>query len=235
MTALKNIKFYATHPHSCSYLPNQQATTLFMDTDKPLSLELYSQLADIGFRRSGSHIYRPHCISCKACIPARIPVAEFKFSRSQKRVWKRNQDLTISRHKPEMNHEIYALYEHYISVQHKDGDMYPPSVEQFNGFLIDSPSFCSFYHVRLDGQLIAVAVVDMLQNSLSAIYTFYHPDFNKRSLGRFCILWQIMKTQRLEMKYLHLGYWVKGCKKMDYKMDYRPIELLIDNHWSRLL
>ncbi len=235
MTALKNIKFYATQPHDCSYLPDKKATTLFMDPDKNLSLRLYSDLADVGFRRSGNHIYRPHCQGCQACIPARIPVAEFKPNRSQKRNWKRNQDLVITEHKPTFSHEIYNLYSRYICSQHKDGDMYPPTVEQFTGFLIDGPQFCCFYQLRLDGKLVAVAVTDQLKDSLSAIYTFYDPNFHKRSLGRFCIIWQIMKTRQLGLKYLHLGYWIKGCRKMNYKVDYRPMELYINNYWTRLL
>ncbi|WP_263079149.1 arginyltransferase [Endozoicomonas sp. Mp262] len=235
MTSLKNIKFYATQPHSCSYLSGKDATTLFMDPEKPLSQALYSRLADIGFRRSGHHIYRPHCSGCKACIPARIPVSEFSLSRSQKRNWQKNQDIDITEHTPEFSHEVYGLYERYIRSQHKDGDMFPPSVEQFTGFLVDSPDYCCFYQLRINGQLIAVAVTDRLKDSLSAIYTFYDPDHGKRSLGRYCILWQIMKARQLGLKYLHLGYWVKGCRKMDYKIDYKPMELLINNHWSRLI
>lgn len=233
MTSLKNIRFYATAPHSCSYLDNQDATTLFMDPERPLSRSLYSHLSDIGFRRSGHHIYRPHCSGCKACIPARIPVAEFSFSRSQKKNWQKNQDIEVSEHKPTFTHEVYQLYRRYICRQHPDGDMFPPSVEQFTGFLVDSPDFCRFYQLRVDGQLIAVAVTDRLKDSLSAIYTFYDPDLEKRSLGRFCILWQIMKARESGLKYLHLGYWVKGCRKMNYKINYRPIELLINNQWSR--
>ncbi len=234
MTALKNIKFYATQPHGCSYLANKQATTLFMDPENNLDAALYSRLADIGFRRSGNHIYRPHCQGCRACIPARVPAAEFAMTRSQKRTWKKNQDLEVTCHTPTMNTELYTLYEHYISTQHKDGDMFPPSVEQFNGFLVDSPDFCCFYHFRLEGQLVAVAVTDTLKDSLSAIYTFYHTDFRQRSLGRFCILWQIMHARLLNKQYVHLGYWVKGCRKMNYKTDYRPMEILIGNRWSRL-
>ena len=95
MTALTKLKVFTTHPHQCSYLPEQQATTLFIDPEAYLDRIIYSELADIGFRRSGPHVYRPHCENCNACIPARIDASQFKPSRRQRKIRNRNQDLHV--------------------------------------------------------------------------------------------------------------------------------------------
>jgi leucyl-tRNA---protein transferase len=112
--------------------------------------------------------------------------------------------------------------------------MYPPSRDQFSTFLVRDLPFSRFYEFRLEGRLLAVAVTDLLPNGLSAVYTFYDPDEERRSLGRYCILWQISEASRLGLDAVYLGYWIKNCKKMNYKTEYRPIELLINQRWSTL-
>ena len=193
MTDLSQLKFYATHPHPCSYLPREQATTLFLDPQQPLDVETYSELSEMGFRRSGDHLYRPHCRACNACIPARIPVAEFEPNSQQKRILKKNRDLHVTEASPEPSDEIYDLYQRYICARHADG-----------------------------------------VNGISAVYTFFDPQEHKRSLGRFAILWQIQHTRDLEMDSVYLGYWIKDCRKMNYKTEYRPIEMLVNQRWVRL-
>ena len=112
--------------------------------------------------------------------------------------------------------------------------MYPASVEQYSSFLVESTEFTSFYEFRLNGQLLAVSIVDHLQTSLSAIYTFYDPDVSQRSLGIYCILWLIQEAKKEEVCYLHLGYWVRNCRKMNYKVEYRPVELYLSQKWRLL-
>ena len=234
MTSLARLKFYATQPHACSYLPDEQATTLFLDPSQPMDVQVYAQLSDMGFRRSGDHLYRPHCQRCSACIPARIPVQAPSLSRQQKRIIKRNADLQVRSVRPSFSEELYALYANYIEKRHADGDMYPPSREQFNTFLVRDLPFCRFYEFRLHGRLVAVAVTDVLPNGLSAVYTFYDPDEERRSLGRYAILWQIGEAARLGLNAVYLGYWIKNCRKMNYKTEYRPIELLVNQRWVAL-
>jgi leucyl-tRNA---protein transferase len=226
MTELARLKFYATQPHACSYLPGEQATTLFLDPSQPMDVQVYADLSEMGFRRSGDHLYRPHCLKCDACTPARIPVARFLPNRQQKRIFKRNADLQVEAVKPAFSEENFDLYQRYIEQRHADGDMYPPSRDQFSTFLVRDLAFSRFYEFRLDGRLLAVAVTDVLPNGLSAVYTFYDPDEERRSLGRYAILWQIAEARRLELDALYLGYWIKNCKKMNYKTEYRPIEPL---------
>ncbi len=231
MTDLSNLKFYATQPHACSYLPDQQATTLFLDPQKLIDLATYSKLSDLGFRRSGDHLYRPHCQNCTACIPARIPVDCFQPTSAQKRILKRNRDIEVTAALPALTDENYDLYARYIEARHADGDMYPPSREQFLSFLVRKWPFSLFYEFRLEGKLLAVAVTDQMINGLSAVYTFYDPQETRRSLGRYAILWQIEEARRNRLAAVYLGYWIKNCRKMNYKTEYRPIEMLVNQRW----
>jgi arginyl-tRNA--protein-N-Asp/Glu arginylyltransferase len=234
MTELARLKFYATQAHPCSYLPTEQATTLFLDPSQPMDAQVYAELSEVGFRRSGDHLYRPHCQNCSACVPARLPVGEFKANRQQRRILKRNADLQVQAVRPAFSEEYYDLYARYIEQRHADGDMYPPNREQFSTFLVRDLPFSRFYEFRLNGRLLAVAVTDLLPNGLSAVYTFYDPDEEQRSLGRFAILWQIAETTRLGLHAVYLGYWIKNCRKMNYKTQYRPIELFVNQHWAIL-
>ncbi|UFH51405.1 arginyltransferase [Pseudomonas sp. KNUC1026] len=234
MTELARLKFYATQPHACSYLPDEQATTLFLDPSQPMDASVYADLSEMGFRRSGDHLYRPHCQRCSACVPARIPAEAFAPTRAQRRILKRNADLTVHERAPRFTEEYFDLYRRYIEQRHADGDMYPPSREQFSTFLVRELAFSRFFEFRLAGTLLAVAVTDILPNGLSAVYTFYEPEQEQRSLGRFAILWQIGEALRLELDAVYLGYWIKNCKKMNYKTQYRPIELLINQRWVTL-
>lgn len=234
MTAsLREIKVYTTFPHACSYLDGQEATTLFVDPRQHVDRKLYTQLSLLGFRRSGDHIYRPHCARCNACIPSRVPVADFRRSRSQARVWARNRDLTVEPCGSIFDDEAYALYHRYISVRHADGDMYPPEREQYQSFLNDGLACSRYYRFYHGEHLVAVTVADEMLDGLSAIYTFYDPDHERRSPGTFAVLFQIEEARRLQLDYVYLGYWIRNCDKMRYKSRFQPLELLIDNRWQR--
>lgn len=148
-----------------------------------MDVNVYADLSEMGFRRSGDHLYRPHCQNCNACVPARIPAARFIPNRQQRRILKRNADLTVSAARPTFKEEYFELYRRYIETRHADGDMYPPSRDQFSTFLVRDLPFCWFYEFRLEGRLLAVAVCDLLPNGLSAVYTFYEPDEERRSLA----------------------------------------------------
>lgn len=234
MTELARLKFYATQPHPCSYLPEEQATTLFLDPSQPMDVLVYAELSELGFRRSGDHLYRPHCQQCTACIPARIPAARFTPNRQQRRILKRNEDIVVRCVRPAFTEEYYDLYVRYIEQRHADGDMYPPSRDQFSTFLVRDLPFSRFYEFRLQDRLVAIAVTDLLPNGLSAVYTFYDPAQERRSLGRFAILWQIGETARQGLDAVYLGYWIKNCRKMNYKTQYRPIELFVNQRWTLL-
>lgn len=233
MASLEELKLFRTSPHPCSYL-DEQATTVFIDPDAKIDKALYSQLSRHGFRRSGQHLYRPHCESCQQCILSRIPVADFSFNRSQKRCLKRNSDIRVEVvERPDMALD-YPLYARYISTRHRDGDMYPPSEEQYRTFLSAEWGVTRFARFYREEQLIAVSVFDLLDDGLSAVYTFFDPLEHKRGLGNFAILWQIEQAHTLGLKYVYLGYWIKGCQKMSYKIHFRPLQLYIDRRWLTL-
>lgn len=237
MTQLEDLKLFTTPEHPCSYLHEQQATTLFADPKTPLNNDLYGQLTQVGFRRSGDHVYRPHCKQCNACIPTRIPVDVFTPSRQQKRVWANNKDVFVNKVNGQASTEHYELYEKYVSTRHRDGDMYPPSEQQFHSFLFSSWSATQCYEFRrsLDNHLLAVAVLDQIEIGLSAVYTFFDPAEEKRSLGVYALLWEVELAKSLGLLHLYLGYWVKACKKMSYKGNYRPLEVFVNDQWRLLL
>jgi len=231
MTDLLTLDFYATPEHDCSYLPEQKATTLFADPNVIMTTALYSELSQLGFRRSGNQYYRPHCASCQACTPIRVPVADFRPSRSQKRVLRKNQHLQCQIIPADFHEDHYLLYEKYIIDRHSDGDMYPPSREQYRSFLVDGHQCTQFIELSEDGHLCGVAVCDQLEDGLSAIYTFFDPELTALSLGTFAVLWQIQEAQRRNQTYLYLGFYINNCRKMSYKNQYKPFEARINNHW----
>jgi arginine-tRNA-protein transferase len=226
-----NSQFFITPAHPCSYLPRRNAHTLFLDPRETITPDAYQQLIEQGFRRSGSHLYRPHCKTCQACVPTRIPIDTFVPRRSQRRVMKRNADLTVRVEPATFSRRNYELYARYIAGRHIDGDMYPPSSDQFRSFLLSQWSDTVFVCSYLDDQLVSAAVTDRQERGLSAIYTFFDPDLTARSLGVLSILNQIELGRELGLPYLYLGYWIRDADKMRYKTDYRPVELLTNSRW----
>lgn len=235
VTEIESLQFFQTQPHKCSYIAKEKAATVFLNPRQKIDNALYSRLSEHGFRRSGQHIYRPHCPNCDACIPMRIPAQQFKPSRQQKRTWKRNQDLTAHIVETIDTEEHYALYERYITLRHEDGDMFPPSREQFQSFLADSWQFVRYYEFRQNGRLIACSVADQMDNGLSAVYTYFDPDEARRSLGSFAILYMIEAVKEQNLPFLYLGYWIKSSPKMQYKSAYRPLEILNGDKWLTVL
>ncbi|MFH7564178.1 MULTISPECIES: arginyltransferase [Oceanimonas] len=225
-----NLKVGLTPRHPCSYLPGRLEQLLVLLDRELLCPEGYEQLLTAGFRRSGSDIYRPRCQACQACESLRIPVNDFVPSRSQKRILRNNRDLTMvvsDTDKP----EYFELYQYYIEQRHQDGAMYPASRQQYDGFLLChwlTPLFLEFY---AESRLIAVAVTDSLNDSLSAMYTFYDPAEEHRSLGIYAILNQIKLARTLGKHWLYLGYQVDDCRKMNYKQQFRPHQRLIKGQW----
>lgn len=226
-------QFFLTPEHPCSYLNRSNAQTLFFDPRQIVTSSVYQTLTDQGFRRSGSHLYRPHCNGCEACVPTRVPVEDFTPRRSQKRVLKRNADLHIEIEEANFSRRHYHLYERYISLRHADGDMYPASEDQFRSFLLSPWSSSVFVSTYEGARLVSVAVTDKQPHGLSAIYTFFEPNEADRSLGVWSILQQIELCREWQLPYLYLGYWIRESAKMSYKTEYRPCELYLNNRWVR--
>lgn len=228
------IRLFRTSPHPCSYKKEEEAVTVFVDPEIQIDKVLNSKLSELGYRRSGAHLYRPDCDQCTACLSCRIPVEQFVFKRRHRKIWNANKDL-VARSTTMLNKpEAFALYKAYINTRHQDGDMYPATPEQFDAFIKSGTPDTCFIEFYEQDRLIAVSVMDSLEHGLSAVYTFFDPTESKRSLGHFVILWQIREAIALRLPYLYLGYWIKDCPKMQYKSRFRPIEMLLNGSWILL-
>lgn len=233
MNAPRQVQFFATPPQPCVYLPGQESISLFADP-AATDAALYNRLARLGFRRSGGHVYRPACRHCHACVPVRIPVEEFHLRRRDRRCLERNADLEAQLVEARFSEEVFALYCRYLEARHPGGGMDESTPEQFIQFLVGGWSDTGFLELRLNQQLLAVAVVDELEDGLSAVYTFYDPAYSARSLGHYSILRQIQAARTIGRPYLYLGYWIAASRKMAYKGAYRPLEALGGERWERL-
>jgi arginyl-tRNA--protein-N-Asp/Glu arginylyltransferase len=229
------LSLYVTGWHACSYLPDLNARTLFVDPSVSISGATYEALLGLGFRRSGVHVYRPACGRCRRCIPLRIPVREFAPNRSQRRNRARNRDQVVLRDRPaEFDAEHYVLYHSYVRSRHGDGSMADATPERYYDFLL-APwgGETRLLELRLDTQLMAVAVTDRLGGCLSAVYTFFDPELSERAPGTYAILCQIEEARRLDLDHLYLGYWIGECAKMSYKERFRPLEAWVGERWRR--
>jgi len=228
---LNTIPLILTGEQPCGYLEGRLSCSLFIDPSVPLSPPLYGLLLANGFRRSGDRVYRPFCGGCSACMPVRLEVAKFSPNRSQQRCWNKNA-ATRAKVKPKFFDPVhYAMYQRYQLARHAGGDMANSTPDEYLNFLASSWCKSHFVEFCIDGKLAAVAVVDQVENALSAVYTFYEPDFSGFSLGTFAVLWQIQQARIWQCDYLYLGYWIKDCRKMAYKSQFKPIQGLIDNQW----
>jgi arginine-tRNA-protein transferase len=227
----ETIRLFRTAPHPCSYKDNETATTIFVDPELTINQNLNSTLSELGYRRSGAHLYRPGCDHCQACVSCRLPVHEFNPSKRFQRILHRNKDLRVVKSHSLEGGEAYALYKDYINKRHSDGDMFPATYEQYEAFILKKTEGSRYYSFFLEDKLLAVSVTDILDHGLSAVYTFFDPEQQRRSLGNFVILWQIQQVITMKLDYLYLGYWIKGCPKMHYKSTFRPLEMLIEGKW----
>lgn len=217
--------------HACGYLPERRARSAFIDPGFPMDPSRYGVLLDQGFRRSGGYVYRPMCLLCSACRPARVVAAEFQQRRNHRRCLALNGDVE-RRVAPRLSQEHFTLYSRYLRARHPDGGMDADDAEAFHEFLNCPWGRTEFWEFRRGSQLMAVAVVDRVPQGLSAVYTFFEPEERARSLGTFAILQQIAVAQAEKLPYVYLGYWVEGSETMDYKRGFRPIELLDSKGWS---
>jgi len=231
---IKELSLYVTPPHECSYLDNKQAITVFVDPYMPIDTLLYKKLAAHSFRRSGEYLYRPQCEYCHACIAVRLAVNEFKPRRIQKRIWNKNQDLDITAQPATFKQEHFELYSRYLAFRHQGAGMDNPTPKDYLGFLASSWSKTFFYEFCLQDKLLAIAVIDVFENGLSAVYTFFDPEFNQRSLGANAVLFEIDLAKKLGLEYLYLGYWIEDCRKMAYKTDYQPLEYYVAHAWQKI-
>lgn len=235
-------QFFLTAPQPCSYLENHSERKIFTHFPEDGATELNTALTQAGFRRSQDIAYRPACETCNACVSIRVPVDLFQPNGSFRRIVKKNADLVSSVILPETTSEQYSLFRDYLNARHKQGGMDEMSVLDYQNMVEGSPveTYLIEYRKRTvdsflttkGGELVATTLTDILDDGLSMVYSFYTPQEQHRSLGSFLILDHIEKTKRLGLPYLYLGFWVKGCRKMEYKIRFTPQEHLTAQGWN---
>ena len=229
-----SIPLVVTEQHPCSYLDKRNSQSAFVHPSFSLNTAIYSQLIEQGFRRSGNEVYTPHCPTCSKCIATRLLVNRFIPNRSQKRCIKKNQQTSVIVKPAKFEQAHYDMYMRYQKHKHGDGGMADSSEDDYINFLASRWCNTLFVDFSINEELAAVAIVDLLDNALSAVYTFFEPRFSQYSLGTYAVLWQQKHAKELGLEYVYMGFWIENCRKMSYKIQFQPMQGFIDNEWKNI-
>lgn len=237
-------QFYLTAPAACPYLPGEMERKVFTHLVGPRAGDMNDLLTQGGFRRSQNIAYRPACEGCRACVSVRILAGEFALSRNMRRVLAENDDLVGTMGAAQPTTEQFVLFRKYLDDRHQRGGMSDMSALDYAIMVEDTHVNTRLIEYRKrvpgagigdqpKGELIAVALTDLMSDGVSMVYSFFNPALERRSLGTFMILDHILRTQQLGLPHVYLGYWVKGSQKMHYKTRYQPQEHLTQRGWER--
>ncbi len=233
-------QFYVTAPQPCPYLEGRMERKLFTALQGEYAEKLSNSLSKQGFRRSQNVLYRPSCAECSACFSARIRVSDFKTSKSQRRVLKKNAGLKRKAMSPWATEEQYALFRRYLEHRHADGGMADMDIFEFAAMVEETPiksriiEYCHGDDDATAGELAAVCLTDVFDDGLSMVYSFFEPDLTKNSLGTYLILDHIEIARAANLPFVYLGYWVPGSPKMAYKAKFSALEIYSNSEWIPL-
>jgi len=234
----RQLRFFLTAPSPCPYLPERYERKVFAHLPLADGATVNDSLTHVGFRRSQNIAYRPACESCSACVSARIPASDYLFSRSERKVLGRNEDLERHLVEAEATIEQFDLLRRYLTARHANGGMAEMTWPDYVAMVEDTAVRTHIIEYRLKsvdggpGDLVACALVDLMGDGLSLVYSFYDPALTRRSLGSYMILDHVIQAGLTQLPYVYLGYWVRGSEKMDYKVRFSPIELLRAEGWA---
>ena len=227
--------FYTTAPLPCPYVLGRTERKVVTEISGPDAESLHDRLSRAGFRRSHNIAYAPVCPGCNACVPIRIPTAKFKPDRTLRRIARDNAELTGQDVPARATAEQFALFQRYQQARHGDGDMATMSFYDYRAMVEDTPIETFVVEFRdPSGELVGGCLADRLGDGLSAVYSYFLPGLERRSLGTFAILWLIERAQALGLPHVYLGYWVPESRKMAYKSRFRPSEVLQGGSWRSL-
>lgn len=229
----KKIQFYLTANYNCGYIEGNKAQSIVASPYQNIELKEFNNLVNLGFRRSGNHVYKPHCHDCEACVPIRINVNDFKLNKSQKRCSIKN-DYQVEFKSIEYKYEDFLLYREYQKKRHNDqSTSEEDQKDEYKNFLLTSNFDSKMIKFSSQGKVIMITIVDVLDDGLSAVYTFYDLNFPKLSLGTYSIIWLAKWCKNNNHAYLYLGYWIRDNAKMSYKTKFKPYELLKNKTWIK--
>ena len=225
--------FYTTAPLPCPYLPGRTERKIVTELSGTEAEALHERLSRAGFRRSHNIAYAPVCPGCQACVPIRVVSEEFTPDRTQRRILRANADLTISEMPARATAEQFTLFQRYQKNRHADGDMAAMGYYDYRAMIEDTPISTGILEFRdAQDRLLGACLTDWLADGLSAVYSFFDTDEDKRSLGTFAVLWLIGRARSLGLPYVYLGYWVPESRKMAYKARFLPQERLGMQGWE---
>lgn len=229
------VTFIATRNQVCPYLEGRMERKLIAPITRS-ARSSFTAMNAAGFRRSNAFVYRPICSNCQACMAARVLVADFKPSRTQRRIARKNAELRLDMAPAMATEEHYDLFRRYLDQRHFDGDMALMDEDDFAAMIEETSVRTNLFEWRepQNDRLVAACLVDHLDDGLSMVYSYYDPDYLERSLGVAMILSLIALSQKSELEHLYLGYWVKGSRKMSYKQNFQPLEVYTEGRWQAL-
>ena len=229
------VSYYVLPETPCPYLTGHFERKLLTEITGPEAHGLYELLTRAGFRRSHRFAYRPACQGCSACVPVRVPTADFECRKSVKRIAKLNQDLSAIERPALATQEHYALFKSYLRARHGDGEMAAMGPQEFRAMVEETDLETRIIEFRRPDQaLVGALLMDWLSDGASAVYSYFSPAEARRSLGLYMIVWLIDAARRRDLPFVYLGYWIDACQKMAYKTRLQPIEALTDQGWKRM-